>query len=171
MVAQNVEGGVDSTPPPGRFRVKKKRKRLIHIYNFNFMPLFVSRQPMEGMLSKYTNVMKGWQYRWFIMDPNKGVIEYYMVSRGKNYPGAPGVFAPEMQKKKPSKINKEPLKIAIDCSVKPVQCCRFSQWDVKSSPRNFFFFFLTWWWVNPYPDTVPQCKLWKAISRLQSNLS
>ena len=32
--------------------------------------------------------------------------------------GALGDFAPEMQKKEPSKIKKEPLKIAIDCNVK-----------------------------------------------------
>ena len=31
--------------------------------------------------------------------------------------GAPGEFAPEMQKK-PSKKKKEPLKIAINCNVK-----------------------------------------------------
>ena len=34
---------------------------------------------MEGQLYKYTNVMKGWQYRWFMMDPNKGTLEYFMV--------------------------------------------------------------------------------------------
>ncbi|XP_059476754.1 oxysterol-binding protein-related protein 9 isoform X2 [Neocloeon triangulifer] len=37
---------------------------------------------MEGYLSKWTNVMKGWQYRWFILDDNAGLMSYY-TSREK----------------------------------------------------------------------------------------
>ncbi|KAG1676200.1 Oxysterol-binding protein-related protein 9 [Nymphon striatum] len=33
--------------------------------------------PMEGPLSKWTNVMKGWQYRWFVLDDNSGLLSYY----------------------------------------------------------------------------------------------
>jgi len=33
----------------------------------------------EGQLLKFTNVMKGWQNRWFILDPWTGVLEYYLV--------------------------------------------------------------------------------------------
>jgi len=36
-------------------------------------------KPIDGQLSKYTNVMKGWQYRWFVLYPSKGIIEYYEV--------------------------------------------------------------------------------------------
>ncbi|CAH1773458.1 unnamed protein product [Owenia fusiformis] len=32
---------------------------------------------MEGPLSKWTNVMKGWQYRWFVLDQNSGQLSYY----------------------------------------------------------------------------------------------
>ncbi|XP_041358161.1 oxysterol-binding protein-related protein 9-like isoform X2 [Gigantopelta aegis] len=32
---------------------------------------------MEGPLSKWTNVMKGWQYRWFVLDENSGILSYY----------------------------------------------------------------------------------------------
>ncbi|XP_045501724.1 oxysterol-binding protein-related protein 9 isoform X2 [Colias croceus] len=32
---------------------------------------------MEGSLSKWTNVMKGWQYRWFVLDENAGLLSYY----------------------------------------------------------------------------------------------
>uniref|UniRef100_H2YQU1 Oxysterol-binding protein n=1 Tax=Ciona savignyi TaxID=51511 RepID=H2YQU1_CIOSA len=32
---------------------------------------------MEGPLSKWTNVMKGWQYRWFVLDDNAGLLSYY----------------------------------------------------------------------------------------------
>ncbi|XP_054277757.1 oxysterol-binding protein-related protein 9 isoform X2 [Macrosteles quadrilineatus] len=37
---------------------------------------------MEGSLSKWTNVMKGWQYRWFVLDDNAGILSYY-TSREK----------------------------------------------------------------------------------------
>ncbi|XP_073844204.1 oxysterol-binding protein-related protein 9 isoform X1 [Musca autumnalis] len=32
---------------------------------------------MEGTLSKWTNVMKGWQYRFFVLDENAGLLSYY----------------------------------------------------------------------------------------------
>ncbi|CAB4069288.1 OSBPL9_10_11 [Lepeophtheirus salmonis] len=32
---------------------------------------------IEGALSKWTNVMKGWQYRWFVLDANAGLFSYY----------------------------------------------------------------------------------------------
>ena len=35
---------------------------------------------IEGPLSKWTNVMKGWQYRWFVLDDNAGLFSYYTVS-------------------------------------------------------------------------------------------
>ena len=37
---------------------------------------------MEGALSKWTNVMKGWQYRWFVLDDSAGIFSYY-TSKGK----------------------------------------------------------------------------------------
>ncbi|KAK3709532.1 hypothetical protein QZH41_018984 [Actinostola sp. cb2023] len=36
------------------------------------------RQPMEGQLSKWTNYVRGWQYRWFTLDPDTGMLDYYM---------------------------------------------------------------------------------------------
>lgn len=41
------------------------------------------RQPLEGQLSKYTNVVKGWQYRWFVLNPDIGMLEYYMLDEVK----------------------------------------------------------------------------------------
>ncbi|KAL5487404.1 hypothetical protein EMCRGX_G019998 [Ephydatia muelleri] len=32
---------------------------------------------MEGPLSKWTNYVNGWQYRWFVLDNNSGLISYY----------------------------------------------------------------------------------------------
>lgn len=42
---------------------------------------------LEGPLSKWTNVMKGWQYRWFVLDDNAGLLSYY-TSREKMMKGA-----------------------------------------------------------------------------------
>lgn len=42
---------------------------------------------MEGPLSKWTNVMKGWQYRWFVLDDNAGLLSYY-TSRDKMMRGS-----------------------------------------------------------------------------------
>ncbi|KFM58469.1 Oxysterol-binding protein-related protein 11, partial [Stegodyphus mimosarum] len=45
------------------------------------------RQPVEGQLYKYTNVVKGWQYRWFVLTPDTGMLEYYMIDeRRKSRP-------------------------------------------------------------------------------------
>ncbi|XP_023217009.1 oxysterol-binding protein-related protein 11-like isoform X3 [Centruroides sculpturatus] len=43
------------------------------------------RNPLEGLLFKYTNVVKGWQFRWFVLNPETGYLEYYMVSIYYNY--------------------------------------------------------------------------------------
>lgn len=34
---------------------------------------------MEGLLMKWTNVMKGWQYRWCVLDDSAGLLSYYTV--------------------------------------------------------------------------------------------
>ena len=46
----------------------------------------------EGQLSKFTNVVKGWQYRWFVLNPESGNLEYFLMdergggrSRGKQH--------------------------------------------------------------------------------------
>lgn len=35
---------------------------------------------MEGQLSKFTNLVKGWQFRWFMLDAESGSLAYYLVS-------------------------------------------------------------------------------------------
>lgn len=37
-------------------------------------------QIQEGQLYKYTNVVKGWQHRWFILDPREGTLSYFLVN-------------------------------------------------------------------------------------------
>ena len=45
----------------------------------------------EGQLSKFTNVVKGWQYRWFVLDPETGLLDYFLPeerggrSRGRQH--------------------------------------------------------------------------------------
>ncbi len=36
------------------------------------------RRPHAGQLSKFTNVVKGWQPRWFVLDPESGRLEYFL---------------------------------------------------------------------------------------------
>lgn len=35
---------------------------------------------LEGTLSKWTNVMKGWQNRWFVLESETSLLSYYTVS-------------------------------------------------------------------------------------------
>lgn len=34
---------------------------------------------MEGPLCKWTNVVKGWQYRYFTLDISQALLSYYTV--------------------------------------------------------------------------------------------
>ncbi|XP_014212198.1 oxysterol-binding protein-related protein 11 [Copidosoma floridanum] len=43
-----------------------------------------TRYPYEGLLYKYTNAMKGWQYRWFILSPETGELHYFLSESEKN---------------------------------------------------------------------------------------
>ena len=47
---------------------------------FNANLTLFSWRPLEGPLIKFTNVMKGWQQRWFLLDPESGMLEYFEVS-------------------------------------------------------------------------------------------
>ncbi|CAG9086960.1 hypothetical protein JYU34_021585 [Plutella xylostella] len=48
-----------------------------------------THRPLSGQLYKYTNVVKGWQQRWFAVDPETGVLSYYLVD-GPGDSVAPG---------------------------------------------------------------------------------
>ena len=74
---------------------------------------------------------QGAQNEWQ-MDPKFPVnVTSY---QGKNYTGALGDFASQMQKGAFENQKRVPENChRLQCK-KPVQCCRFSQWDVKSSP-------------------------------------
>ena len=36
----------------------------------------------SGQLNKFTNVVKGWQYRWFVLTPETGNLDYYLMDEG-----------------------------------------------------------------------------------------
>lgn len=38
-----------------------------------------NRHQLSGQLYKYTNVVKGWQYRWFTVDAQAGSLSYYLL--------------------------------------------------------------------------------------------
>jgi len=55
-----------SSPPVGRLEEPRPRS--------------APPQPrFEGQLNKFTNVVKGWQYRWFVLSPESGRLEYYLL--------------------------------------------------------------------------------------------
>ncbi|KAL4624791.1 oxysterol-binding protein-related protein 10-like [Arapaima gigas] len=41
------------------------------------------RRHLEGVLSKYTNLLQGWQNRYFVLDPEQGRLQYYINEQGK----------------------------------------------------------------------------------------
>lgn len=44
-------------------------------------------EPFDGLLCKYTNVVKGWCYRWFVLTPSRCTLEYYTPEeRKKSHP-------------------------------------------------------------------------------------
>lgn len=43
----------------------------------NSSSIITFRREMEGPLSKWTNVLEGWQYRWFVLDETAGILTYY----------------------------------------------------------------------------------------------
>ncbi|KAM9738143.1 oxysterol-binding protein-related protein 10 isoform 3-T3 [Menidia menidia] len=42
------------------------------------------RRQLEGVLSKYTNLIQGWQNRYFVLDPELGQLQYFVNEQGKS---------------------------------------------------------------------------------------
>uniref|UniRef100_A0A6P7GLX3 Oxysterol-binding protein-related protein 11-like n=1 Tax=Diabrotica virgifera virgifera TaxID=50390 RepID=A0A6P7GLX3_DIAVI len=47
------------------------------------MDLHTKQRQFSGQLYKYTNVMKGWQYRYFLVDANAGLLHYFLCEGEK----------------------------------------------------------------------------------------
>ena len=68
------------------------------------------RRRWEGQLNKFTNVVKGWQYRWFVLEPDCGKLQYFLLeektgkSRGSQYL-AGGVVLPSEEDSQTFTIN------------------------------------------------------------------
>jgi hypothetical protein len=65
---------------PGLDQASVGRSSDVMIMAFNLQPEYKMAISMEGPLSKWTNVVKGWQYRWFVLDEAVGLLSYYTVS-------------------------------------------------------------------------------------------
>ncbi|XP_056438378.1 oxysterol-binding protein-related protein 10-like isoform X2 [Gadus chalcogrammus] len=42
------------------------------------------KRQLEGVLSKYTNLLQGWQNRYFVLDPESGHLQYFVSEQGKS---------------------------------------------------------------------------------------
>ncbi|XP_053323979.1 oxysterol-binding protein-related protein 10 isoform X1 [Spea bombifrons] len=42
------------------------------------------RQVIEGSLNKYTNLIQGWQNRYFVLDFDSGILQYFVTESSKN---------------------------------------------------------------------------------------
>ncbi|KAK5610657.1 hypothetical protein CRENBAI_001851 [Crenichthys baileyi] len=49
----------------------------------NLQQLHARRRQLEGVLSKYTNLIQGWQNRYFVLDPELGQLQYFINEQGK----------------------------------------------------------------------------------------
>ncbi|XP_060905561.1 oxysterol-binding protein-related protein 10-like [Labrus mixtus] len=43
-----------------------------------------SKRHLEGVLKKYTNLLQGWQSRYFVLDPEAGQLQYFLNEVSKN---------------------------------------------------------------------------------------
>ncbi|XP_070777809.1 oxysterol-binding protein-related protein 10-like [Enoplosus armatus] len=52
--------------------------------NMNLQQQQARKRQLEGVLSKYTNLIQGWQYRYFVLDPELGQLHYFVNEQGKS---------------------------------------------------------------------------------------
>ncbi|KAL0962517.1 hypothetical protein UPYG_G00341040 [Umbra pygmaea] len=50
--------------------------------SMNFQQAY--KRQLEGVLSKYTNLIQGWQNRYFVLDPEMGQLQYFVNEQGKS---------------------------------------------------------------------------------------
>lgn len=89
------------------------------------------RYPYEGLLHKYTNAMKGWQYRWFILSPETGELHYFLSESEKNQRPrcsiylAGAVIAPSDEDSNTFTVNSATGKLFIE--IVPFEDCQYCQ--------------------------------------------
>ncbi|XP_076827764.1 oxysterol-binding protein-related protein 10 isoform X2 [Brachyhypopomus gauderio] len=47
-------------------------------------PSQTQKRRLEGVLKKYTNLLQGWQNRYFVLDPDLGQLQYFINEQSKN---------------------------------------------------------------------------------------
>ncbi|XP_059364239.1 oxysterol-binding protein-related protein 10-like [Carassius carassius] len=47
-------------------------------------PSQTQKRHLEGVLNKYTNLLQGWQHRYFVLDPELGQLQYFINEYSKN---------------------------------------------------------------------------------------
>uniref|UniRef100_A0A9J8C4S4 Oxysterol-binding protein n=1 Tax=Cyprinus carpio carpio TaxID=630221 RepID=A0A9J8C4S4_CYPCA len=47
-------------------------------------PSQTPKRHLEGVLNKYTNLLQGWQHRYFVLDPELGQLQYFINEHSKN---------------------------------------------------------------------------------------
>ncbi|XP_051720410.1 oxysterol-binding protein-related protein 10 isoform X2 [Ctenopharyngodon idella] len=47
-------------------------------------PSQTQKRHLEGVLNKYTNLLQGWQSRYFVLDPELGQLQYFINEHSKN---------------------------------------------------------------------------------------
>ncbi|XP_055076234.2 oxysterol-binding protein-related protein 10 [Misgurnus anguillicaudatus] len=47
-------------------------------------PRLGQKRVIEGVLSKYTNLIQGWQNRYFVLDPELGQLQYFVNEQGRS---------------------------------------------------------------------------------------
>ncbi|XP_052000666.1 oxysterol-binding protein-related protein 10 isoform X2 [Xyrauchen texanus] len=47
-------------------------------------PSQTQKRHLEGILNKYTNLLQGWQSRYFVLDPELGQLQYFINEHSKN---------------------------------------------------------------------------------------
>uniref|UniRef100_A0A4W4HLP2 Oxysterol-binding protein n=1 Tax=Electrophorus electricus TaxID=8005 RepID=A0A4W4HLP2_ELEEL len=47
-------------------------------------PSQTQKRHLEGVLKKYTNLLQGWQNRYFVLDPNLGQLQYFINEQSKD---------------------------------------------------------------------------------------
>ncbi|XP_042633103.1 oxysterol-binding protein-related protein 10-like [Cyprinus carpio] len=50
----------------------------------NIAPLRPDTRRIEGVLSKYTNLIQGWQNRYFVLDPDVSQLQYFVSEQGRS---------------------------------------------------------------------------------------
>ncbi|XP_036001233.1 oxysterol-binding protein-related protein 10-like isoform X2 [Fundulus heteroclitus] len=54
-----------------------------HHHHHQQQQLHARRRQLEGVLSKYTNLIQGWQNRYFVLDPDIGQLQYFINEQGR----------------------------------------------------------------------------------------